>query len=66
MYVIKRRDRHEYFYGFDNHYDPPKVQTSRIRKRLSYYVTFEETLPIIRKLGNGWEVVQLRAVKLSE
>ena len=62
MYVIKRRDRHEYFYDFDKRYYPPRVISSRIRKRLTFFKTFEETVPIIRQLGNDWRVVQLKAV----
>lgn len=63
MYVIKRRGGHEFFYDFDNHYDPPHLKTSKIRKRLTFYKTIEETLPIMRRIGNDWEVVELRVVR---
>ena len=63
MYVIRRKDKYEYFYGFDNQYHPPKLLTSKFRKRLTYYKTLEETLPVMERIGNDWEVVQLRPVK---
>ena len=59
MYVIKRRDRHEFFYGFDRQYHPPKLLTSKFKHRLTFYKTVEETLPIMEQLGNGWQVVRL-------
>jgi len=66
VYVIKRRDRHEFFYGFDSNYTPPRLLTSKIRKRLTFYKTIEETLPIMRKIGTDWMVVELRIVKPGE
>ncbi len=63
MYVIKRRDRHEFFYGFDSNYTPPRLLTSEIRKRLTFFQTAEEALPVVRRIGSDWMVVELRTVR---
>ena len=62
MYVLKKKDGYVFFYGFDNQYHPPRILTSKVRKRLTYYKTLEEAQQTLKRIGNRFEIVQLRVV----
>lgn len=66
MYVLKKKDGYVFFYGFDNNYNPPRILTSKIRKRLTYYRTLEEAQQTLKRVGNKFEVVQLKVVWLDD
>lgn len=54
------KNTHRYFWGFDNGFHVPRPRICQKRIQLKGFDTLEEAQRVLRELGAGFEIVEMK------
>jgi len=64
MYAVRVKQTYNYFYGWDGRYKIPRPKISQNRIQLRGFTDRKDAERVLKELGAGFEIVELRVRSL--